>query len=65
MIFFKILNHIGTIINILSYINLVASILANKTNNPEAKKAATLFSKFVSFLALNFNVKNVSDISKK
>lgn len=65
MIFFKILNHIGTIINILSYINLVASILANKTNNPEAKKAANLFSKFVSFLALNFNVKNVSDISKK
>lgn len=62
MIFLKILKNIGFIINILSYINFFASILANKTGNNEIKAASGIFSKIVAFLALNFKVSNVSDI---
>lgn len=60
MFLLKILKHMGTIINVLSYVNLVASLLANKTNNTSTKTVSNLFSKLVSILALNFNVSNVS-----
>ena len=62
MFLFRILKHIGLIVKILSYINLIASLLANKTNNAPTKTVSKLFSKAVGMLALNFNVTNVSNI---
>ena len=59
----KILKHIGLIINILSYINFFASLLANKTNNEPTKKISKIFSKLIGILALNFNVSSVSQIN--
>ena len=62
MFLFRILKHIGLLVKILSYINLIASLLANKTNNTPTKAVSKLFSKIVGMLALNFNVTNVSNI---
>lgn len=62
MFLLKLLKNLGLIVNILSYINLFASLFANKTSNPQAKLISRLFSKIVAFLALNFNVTNVSQI---
>lgn len=62
MFLLKILKNLGLIINVLSYINLIASLIANKTSNPQAKIASRVISKIVALLALNFNVTNVSQI---